>query len=133
MSLKRRYKRNEDTVPAEGTPTVGAVTANFIYDLADQPTVHFTSTSTGPITTYNWDFDDGSPNSTVKNPSHTYTIIGGMQTFLVRLTVEPGGVFVEKSIDVTNPTPGPPRLSATELTIGDATTMAILQATDMAI
>lgn len=133
MSVKRRYKEGESEVEAAGVPVVGAVKANFVYFLDDQPTVHFFSTSTGPITSHNWDFDDGSANSVAKNPSHTYTIFGGSQTFLVRLTVEPGGVFVEKSLDVMDPTPGPTGLSATALTIEEATEATVMAFTDMDI
>jgi hypothetical protein len=133
VSVKRRYKLNEHEIAPTSTPAESVVTARYNYDLTDQPTVHFFSTSSGPITSHNWDFDDGTPNSTVKNPSHTYTIIGGMQTFLVRLTVEPGGVFVEKSIEVADPNPSPGPLSATALTIEEATSLTISAATDLAI
>ncbi|MBK7878305.1 MAG: PKD domain-containing protein [Planctomycetes bacterium] len=61
-----------------GTPTTGTA------PLA----VAFTSTSTGTISTYAWDFGDLST-STLQNPSHTYTAAG---TYTVSLTVTgPGG------------------------------------------
>jgi len=61
-----------------GTPTTG------ISPLQ----VAFTSTSTGTITSYEWDFGDGTK-STAENPSHTYTKAG---TYTVKLTATgPGG------------------------------------------
>jgi len=57
-----------------GTPTSG-----------DAPlTVQFTDASTGLITTWAWDFNnDGTTDSNVQNPSHTY----GDGTYTVKLTV----------------------------------------------
>jgi PKD repeat protein len=49
--------------PVEGWPTL---TVNFT-DL---------STSTGAITSWDWDFGDGSPHSSVQNPSHDYSVAG---------------------------------------------------------
>jgi PKD repeat protein len=45
--------------------------------------VKFTEQSTGDITSWNWDFGDGST-SVAQNPSHTYTDFG---TYTVSLTV----------------------------------------------
>lgn len=47
-------------------------------------TVYFSDTSTGLASAWNWSFGDGSPNSTAKNPVHTYTRAGN---FTVNLTV----------------------------------------------
>jgi chitodextrinase len=61
-----------------GTPTSGA---------GPLP-VNFTSTSTGTIGTYSWNFGDGSTSS-AQNPSHTYAANG---RYTVTLTVSgPGG------------------------------------------
>ena len=50
--------------------------------------VAFTDTSTGNITTWAWDFGNGST-STLRQPTHTYTTAG---TYTVKLTVTgPGG------------------------------------------
>lgn len=47
-------------------------------------TVQFFDRSRGAPTTFNWDFGDGSPNSALRNPSHTYSELG---TYSVTLTV----------------------------------------------
>ncbi len=46
-------------------------------------TANFTDRSTGAVA-WSWDFGDGSPPSTLQNPSHTYTTVGN---FNVRLTI----------------------------------------------
>ncbi len=71
------------------------------YDLP----VTFTSTSTGPVDSYLWDFGDGS-SSTEANPTHTYTEAG---LYSVLLTVTgPGGAnsaLCNSCINVTHPVP----------------------------
>ena len=64
--------------------------AQFVADFSANPTkgpapftVSFTDQSTGSITSWEWDFGDGSA-SNIQNPSHTYTAIG---TYTVSLTV----------------------------------------------
>ncbi len=63
--------------------TVGAVQA------CPGTAVSFTDISNGPfpITTWRWDFGDGSPRSFAQNPSHTYTTPG---TYTVTLIVSDG-------------------------------------------
>lgn len=58
-------------------------------------TVHFTDASTGTISDWAWDFDnDGTADSTLQNPTFTYTNPGN---YAVRLTVTgPGGSDSEK-------------------------------------
>jgi len=52
-------------------------------------TVRFTDQSTGNISSWDWNFDDGSTHSSEQNPSHTYNIPGDRT---VSLTVSgPGG------------------------------------------
>lgn len=46
--------------------------------------VQFTDTSVGSIVAWNWSFGDGTPGSTLKNPTHVFTSTG---TFAVKLTV----------------------------------------------
>ncbi|MFN0059932.1 MAG: S8 family serine peptidase [Planctomycetota bacterium] len=70
--------------------------------------VNFTSTSTGTISSYAWNFGD-SGTSTLQNPSHTYTAAG---TYTVTLTVTgPGGSDAETKsgyIVVSSPPVGGP-------------------------
>ena len=65
-----------------------APTADFIYTPASGSAplaVAFTSTSTGVINSYAWDFNnDGTTDSTDQNPSYTYTASG---TYSVKLMV----------------------------------------------
>ncbi|HED66138.1 MAG TPA: PKD domain-containing protein, partial [Planctomycetes bacterium] len=61
-----------------GTPTSGT----------EPLTVAFTDLSSGPVTTWSWDFGDGAT-STAQNPSHVYAAAG---SYTVSLTVTgPGG------------------------------------------
>jgi PKD repeat protein len=69
--------------------------------------VQFTDETEGVVTAYAWDFGDGSPVSTDKNPAHTYTAAG---TYAVRLSV--ANKFGQKTagvepveITVTEPPP----------------------------
>jgi PKD repeat protein len=71
--------------------------------------VQFTDESTGEVDTWAWDFDDdGSVDSTERNPSHTYETHG---RYSVRLTVTgPGGSDTETKaayLDLKAPTPAP--------------------------
>jgi PKD repeat protein len=53
-------------------------------------TISFTSTSTGKINSYAWNFDDQGATSSAKNPSHNFPSDAG--NFTVRLKVTgPGG------------------------------------------
>ncbi len=56
--------------------------------------INFTDTSTGTVTSWAWDFEnDGLTDSTLQNPSHTFSTPG---TYSVRLTVSgPGGTDFE--------------------------------------
>jgi len=69
-----------------GTPTVtpGAVTAGFAT-VASFNTISFIDTSTGPVTSWQWNFGDGTANSTAENPVHVYAT--GTGSYLVTLTV----------------------------------------------
>jgi PKD repeat protein len=70
-----------------GTPVSGPPVLN----------VQFTDLSTGPVTSWEWNFGDGSPDSTVKIPPvHQYTQAG---KYLVTLTVGNGSGFSTKSVD----------------------------------
>jgi PKD repeat protein len=68
----------------------GPLAASFTYTLPSNTVVHLTDASTGGATTWDWDFGDGTPHSTVPNPpDHTYASGG---TYTVKLTVTDGGV-----------------------------------------
>jgi outer membrane protein assembly factor BamB len=77
---------NDGNVYAIGSPVppVANFTANKTI-LVPPDTVLFTDLSTGsrPLS-YQWNFGDGIPNATVRNPVHTYTAEG---TFNVTLTI----------------------------------------------
>jgi PKD repeat protein len=61
------------------TPTSGTVPLN----------VQFTDQSTGTVTGWAWDFNnDGTTDSTIKNPSYTYSTAG---TYTIKLTVSNSG------------------------------------------
>ncbi|HQJ88287.1 MAG TPA: PKD domain-containing protein, partial [Methanoregulaceae archaeon] len=81
----------------EGTPTSGTAPL----------TVQFTDASTGDITGWAWDFDnDGTTDSTSRNPSCTYSAAG---TYTVSLTVtNAGGSDTESKTDYITVTPAAP-------------------------
>ncbi len=55
--------------------------------------IKFTNTSSGTALSYSWNFGDGSPASTLKDPTHTFNAVGGgTKTFTVTLTVTEDGV-----------------------------------------
>ncbi len=74
---------------AAGDPLMYAV---FVFDIVNGPpqatftatpasgpaplAVQFADTTFGPVTSRVWNFGDGSPTSTVANPSHTYAALG---------------------------------------------------------
>lgn len=73
-------------------------TVTLICDFSGSPllgisplTVYFTDISTPPsvITSWSWDFGDGTAHSTLKNPSHTYVSTG---IFTVTLTIYSGSI-----------------------------------------
>ncbi|MDY6839030.1 MAG: PKD domain-containing protein [Thermodesulfobacteriota bacterium] len=80
-----------------GSPTTGV----------EPLTVDFTDLSTGNVTGWSWDFEnDGTPDSTLQNPSHTYNTAG---TYTVKLTATgPGGADIETKIDYITVTDPPP-------------------------
>lgn len=73
-------------------PDLGALDkgATLIADFIGYPLsgivnliVNFTDLSTGEPTSWNWDFGDGSPHSSVQNPTHIYTSPGSYTVTLV--------------------------------------------------
>lgn len=57
-----------------------------------------------PISTYEWDFGDGSPKSSASNPSHTYTIEGEYK-IKVKITTNNGCVFYDSILLVAGNKP----------------------------
>ncbi|MBP6624478.1 MAG: PKD domain-containing protein [Chitinophagaceae bacterium] len=62
----------------------GPCNASFNYSQTSGASFNFVSTSTGPgtITNYSWNFGDGSPNSSLMNPTHTYANSGNYNVCL---------------------------------------------------
>jgi PKD repeat protein len=56
----------------------GTSNCNFLYSTSGPApvTITFTDASVGSNVTWQWDFGDGSPVTTLQNPSHTYTTPG---------------------------------------------------------
>ncbi|MBI5669851.1 MAG: PKD domain-containing protein [Chloroflexi bacterium] len=99
-----------------------APVAAFTQDRVSGPsplTVKFTNQSTGQITTYNWNFGDGTQ-SAEQSPTHQFTTVG---TYNVILTVSgPGGSSsVTRKITVEDPVIPPPVAAfRTDKSSGDA-------------
>ncbi|KUG10026.1 cell surface protein [hydrocarbon metagenome] len=96
------------TVEVEGTPV--PPTAAFTADVTTGPaplTVQFTDQSSGNPTSWTWDFEcDGTVDSTLQNPSHTYPAPG---TYTVCLTVTSGdGSDDEVKVGYITVTDAPP-------------------------
>jgi len=78
-------------------PPVANFTTNGPYCAGN--TISFTDNSTAGVTTWNWDFGDGSPVSNLQNPTHNYTTPG---TYTVTLTVSTGNCqSLPKTFSVT--------------------------------
>jgi gliding motility-associated-like protein len=73
-----------------------SLTADFTFspnNVCSNEPINFTNTSIGTDLTYVWNFGDGSPVSTLKDPSHTFNATGGgTRVFTVSLTVTENGV-----------------------------------------
>ena len=81
------------------SPPAPSVTANTTLICHPSGTVNFTSSITGtPSYTYTWSFGDGSPSSTLADPSHLY---GAPGSYTVKLTVTDGN-GCEDSISLPN-------------------------------
>jgi PKD repeat protein len=78
-----RYDDNEDMcIRANITGYTTTPTASYTSS-STLLTTDFFNTTTGLATSWSWDFGDGSPVSTLQNPSHTYVTAG---TYTVCLT-----------------------------------------------
>lgn len=83
-----------------------AVVASFTQDVDAGPaplTVHFSSTSTGTITGYAWDFGDGTT-SDEADPTHTF-VAEGIYTVTLTVTNSGGSDTATETIYVLGPAP----------------------------
>jgi PKD repeat protein len=80
-------------------PLEAAFTASPVLDSLS---VQFTSTSTGPIAAYNWDFGDGNT-STEQNPLHTYAVPGDYTVTLTVTDANGGSDNTQQNVSVTQP------------------------------
>lgn len=91
-----------------------APVANFTCDVMTgiaPLTVNFTSTSTGTITAFLWDFGDGGT-STIQNPSHLFSNAGNY-TVILTVTGPGGSNSMSKTITVTQSSSSTPVASFT--------------------
>ncbi len=88
------------TITANPPAPAANMTASLTSGKAPLP-VQFTSKSTGTISSYQWNFGDGST-SAAQNPSHTYTTAG---TYTVTLTVTGPGGTSTKTTSITTYAP----------------------------
>lgn len=79
--------------------------------------VQFTDQSTGSISTWDWNFGDGTPRSSARNPFHTYNSAG---TFTATLTVTGPGGSNNRSTTITVSSPPPPTPPTVTVTASDA-------------
>ena len=89
------FLRRVRYMPSGNQPPTASVSADRIYGAAPL-TVQFSSAGSrdpeNQALTYRWDFNDGSPVSTVANPAHTFNATSGAPTaFIVTLVVTDSG------------------------------------------
>lgn len=86
IKLTAGYTGCQNSITKSITVNTQAPSANFAVSnfCLGAPTVFTNSSSGDGITSYNWDFGDGSPSSTLENPIHTYVSAG---SYIVKLTV----------------------------------------------
>ncbi len=80
---------SNETETRQADLAVGTLSANFAASASEVvagQSIQFTNQSTGPFTTLDWDFGDGSAHSAASNPSHTYTDYTN-DPFTVTLTI----------------------------------------------
>jgi PKD repeat protein len=73
---------SDTIVKAVTVPAGGPCQASFTMYPAGNGSVFFVSTSSGSGLSYWWDFGDGSPSSTLQNPTHTYATTGSYHVTL---------------------------------------------------
>ena len=85
------------TAAAAGTPTSGNAPLDVDFDGSGS------TDSDGTISTYAWDFGDGSAGSNLQNPMHTYNAVGNY-TATLTVTDDEGATDTDTiAITVTNP------------------------------
>lgn len=100
LTAGTQYCRNTTTgsgvhLISAGVPPTALFTMNVTTGMVPLA-VQFTNTSAGWQTGHDWNFGDGSPNSTVANPLHTY-ITGGTYTVLLFATNDYGTATERKT------------------------------------
>ena len=85
------------TAVATGTPVSGDVPLYVVFNGSGS------TGSDGTISTYAWDFGDGSVISSLQNPTHTYTTAGIYMTTLTVTDAEGATNTDTVAITVTNP------------------------------
>src|SRR5439155_14656519 len=93
---------------SQTTPTNPPPTANFAASPSSGQAplaVQFTDQSTGTISSWDWNFGDGSTHSSTQNPVHTYNSAG---SFTTTLTVTGTGDSNSKSLTISATTNTPP-------------------------
>lgn len=132
MSVKWHYRLVNEQKRTDVAIVPAPITVDYSFVVqADTTQLQFTALFTGPVTTFDWDFGDGSINSSLPNPFHAFDVPPGTSVeFDVRLTVD-GGVFEEKSIIVSAPATGPVDLDVLTLTPDEVLNMTPTQALNM--
>ena len=116
-------KPNYVTVTAPTTPILPVASFSSNVTSGNAPlNVAFTDTSTGTPTAWNWSFGDGTANSTVKNPTHTYSAAGNYTVTLTVINSTGSNTTIKPDyIKVITPTPIPPVASfSSNVTSGTA-------------
>ncbi|HOT02890.1 MAG TPA: DUF3344 domain-containing protein [Methanolinea sp.] len=111
LTVSNALGTDEETKTNYITVKTPAPVAGFTYTPASGAaplTVSFTSTSTGVINSYAWDFNnDGTTDSTLQNPTWTYSTAG---TYSVKLTVN-GPDYSDEELKENIITVGTPTIS----------------------
>lgn len=134
LRWRNQQSASRQTTATE-TATVVSLSVDWSHSVVYQPLIYFVSQHVGPASTFLWSFGQSAATSTLQNPNFSYVVPeGGTLNFTVRLTID-GSLFNEKVISVTAPVlaAGAVDLSASGLTINQATNMSISQASRMMV
>ncbi len=101
-------------IPAVADPKIPVI-ADFTASTTATPlTVQFTDRSTGPVSSWDWGFGDGTK-GVGKNPTHTYTTSGN---FTVTLVVSGNSLTSPPVASIISVAPVPPSNPVLELAVG---------------